>query len=109
MNYQTHTSTIAENLAEIYPEFENEWGFGPCGAYSALKREEGWGDVAVCTAHTAGDDMGFSHYVIISDGIIDMSNPLDEELTYTNIEILNADEMPDLVDAEVIDWLRERI
>jgi len=99
------TSTLADSLADVYGDFETEFGFGPCGAYAALKRTE-WGmDVAVCSA-TDGK-VEFPHYVLVDgDAIIDLANPLDAELTYSEIEILNRDEMPELVDAEVIDWLR---
>jgi len=65
--------------------------------------------VAVCIAR-AEDGMEFPHYIIIQDdAIIDLANPLDESLTYHEIEILDADEMPELVDEGEIAWLRERL
>ena len=107
-NAKVTTSTISDSLAAAYEDFENTFGFGPCGAYAALKREQGWGDIAVCIAHTK-DGTEFPHYVIWDGSIIDLANPLGEELTYTDIEILDADEMPELCDdREAIDWLKER-
>lgn len=102
------TSTISDKLAEIYPEFENAFGFGPCGAYAALKREEGWGEAAVCIARAGQTE--FSHYVIIQgDSIIDLANPLGEPLEYIEIEALNTNEMPELChDGEAMEWLRVR-
>lgn len=102
------TSTLSDKLAEVYPDFENEFGFGPCGAYAVLKREQGWGDVAVCVAEMR--DSVFPHYIIVSDGsIIDLANPLGEPLYYTEVEILDADEMPELCwDGEAVGWLRGR-
>lgn len=101
-------SSLADSLADVYREWEDTFGFGPCGAYAALKREQGWGDVAVCTADD-GTEYGFTHYVIIQDGwIVDLANPLDAELDYSDVEVLDADEMPELVDAAAIEWLRER-
>lgn len=101
-------SSISDSLAANYTDFENAFGFGPCGAYAALKREQGWGKVAVCTA--SDGKVEFTHYVIITtDGIVDLANPLDCELTYTDLDILNDDEMPELCDdREAIDWLAER-
>jgi len=102
------TSTISDKLAEVYPEFEDAFGFGPCGAYAALKREEGWGDVAVCIARAGNTE--FSHYVIVQDSdIIDLANPLGEPPDYTEVEVLDAGEMPELCwDGEAIEWLRVR-
>lgn len=103
------TSTIDDRLAEVYPDFEDAFGFGPCGAYVALRREQGWGDVAVCIAKAGKTE--FPHYVIVQDdGIIDLSNPLGEELSYSKVEILDADEMPELCwDGEAMSWLKTRI
>jgi len=79
------TSTIADDLADAYPAFEIAFGFGPYGAYAALKREEDWGDVAFCLA-CAGNGYQFGHYVIVQDGaIIDLANPLGEELTKAEV------------------------
>ena len=90
-----------------YQEWEDTFGFGPCGAYAALRREQGWGEVAVCTARQG--DTEFPHYIIIQDGaIIDLANPLGD-LTYEEVEILDHDEMPDLVTQENIEWLRGRL
>jgi len=106
---RTLTSSIDHNLDRIYPDFEDTFGFGPCGAYAALRREQGWGDIAVCIARFP-NGVEFTHYILIDDGIIDLTNPTGEELTYHEIDILNADEMPELCDSpEPIDWLRERI
>ena len=105
---QTLTSGIDHNLDAVYDEWETTFGFGPCGAYAAMRREDGWGDVAVCTAKAEGT--WFTHYIIIQDGaIIDLANPLDEVLEYTEVEILDADEMPEMVDADAIAWLRNRM
>ena len=110
---RTTISSISDKMAEHYSEWEETFGYGPCGAFSALKREEGWGQVAICFANVKGEGQnfatGFSHYVIISENsIVDLTNPFDEELEYSEIEILPKDEMPDLVDEEAINWLRER-
>lgn len=103
------TSTIDHKLDEIYSEFEDKFGFGPCGAYAAVRREDGWGDVAVCMAQAGQAE--FSHYVIVQDrAIIDMANPLGEDLIYSEVEILDADEMPELCwDGEAVGWLKERL
>ena len=62
--------------------------------------------MAVCIA---GDQHGeFPHYVIVDDGVIDLANPLGTELSYTNIEILDTDEMPEAVTDEMVSWLRAR-
>ena len=108
MRYQILASTISDKLADAYEDFENKFGFGPCGAYATLKREQGWGQVAVCTAKAGKTE--FTHYIIVDDGaIIDLANPLDEELAYGNIEILDSDEMPELNhDREAIEWLVTR-
>lgn len=105
----TVTSTLSQEVENIIIDFENAFGFGICGAYSAILRNRGWGHVAITTATTA-NGTEFGHYVIVTDdGIIDMTNPFDDELSFSEIEILGADEMPELVDAEVIDWIQERI
>ena len=101
------TSGLDHQLEEIYGEFEETFGFGPCGAYAAMRREDGWGQVAVSIARIGKTE--FPHYIILDGGIIDLANPLDGEIEYTEIEALDADEMPDLVDATEIAWLRERM
>ena len=102
-------SGIDHNLDRLYEQFEDEFGFGPCGAYAALRREQGWGDVAACIARSGHTE--FPHYIIVQDGdIIDLANPLGEPLTYHDIEILENNEMPDLCwTGEAINWLRERL
>jgi len=100
------TSTISDKLDKVFEDFEDEFGFGPCGAFTALKREQGWGDVAVCVAH-AGDTK-FTHFVIVDGGIIDLANPLDEPLTFTDLDVLDADEMPELCNEKTVEWLRQR-
>ena len=103
---QVITSTISDKMADYYQEWEDTFGIGPCGAFAALKREQGWGEIAVCTA---SDEIGsFPHYVIWDAGIIDLTNPFDHELTYTDIEILDADEMPEAVNDAMLTWLRDR-
>ena len=103
------TSGIDHQLDRVYEEWEDTFGYGPCGAYAALRREQGWGQVAACTAK-AEDGMEFAHYIIIQDGaIIDLANPLSESITYHEIEYLNSDELPDLVTTNNIAWLRERL
>lgn len=102
-------SGIDHKLEEIYEEWQEKWGFGPCGAYAALRRKQGWGDIAICNAKIA-DGTEFPHYVIVQDGaIIDLANPLGETLTYEGIEILDDDEMPEVTDSETIDWLEARM
>ena len=105
---QTLTSGLDHNLDRVYDEWETTFGFGPCGAYAAMRREDGWGDVAVCTA-TDGT-VEFTHYVIVQGGaIIDLANPLGEPLEYSDLDTLDADEMPELVTRLDIRWLRERM
>jgi hypothetical protein len=107
---QVLTSGIDHNLDAIYEQFSDTFGIGPCGAYSAFRREQGWGAVAVCDAYAEGDEIPFTHYVIVQDGgIIDLTNPFGEELRYENVEILNADEMPECIGAVEIEWMRERL
>jgi hypothetical protein len=103
------TSNIDHQLDRVYEDWQDTFGFGPCGAYAALRREQGWGEVAACVAR-AEDGTEFSHYVIIQDGdIIDLANPLGEPLTYHELDILDNDELPDLVDETEVAWLRERL
>lgn len=103
------TSTIDHKLDEVYEQFEDKFGFGPCGAYAVLRREQGWGDVAACIAREGKTE--FSHYIVVQDGvIIDMANPLGAPLSYGEVEILDADEMPELCwDGEAVEWLRARL
>ena len=101
---QVLTSTMSEKMGYWYDEFVEEFGFGPCGAFAALKRQQGWGKVAHCVA-----DYTFGHYVIVQDNaIIDMTNPFDHELVYDEVELLEDSEMPELVDAAALQWLRTR-
>ena len=106
------TSTMSDALGAVYDEFSEKFGFGPCGAYAALKREEGWGKVAIVIAETADGKTEFPHYVITNgkgERIIDLANPFDDELTYRDMEILDDDEMPELNDdREAIEWLKTR-
>jgi len=105
---RTLTSTLDHQLDSLYEEWENTFGIGPCGAYAALRREQGWGKVAVCIARAGATE--FTHYIIVSDGdIIDLANPLGEELSYHEIELLDTDEMPECIDEAEIAWLRERM
>jgi len=104
-------STLQHDLAcGVYAEWEDRFGFGPCGALAVLLREAGYGHVAVCQARGKGQ-MSFTHYVNVTDDgwITDLANPLDEPLTYEGVEVLNDDEMPELVGSEELAWLRERI
>ena len=105
---KTLTSSLDQKLEEAYRDFEDTFGIGPCGAYAAIRREQGWGEIATCIAHTA-NGTEFTHYVIWDGGIIDLANPLGEELTYTDLDILDHDEMPELIDETEINWLKERI
>ena len=105
---KTLTSSLDHNLEQAYSDFEDTFGIGPCGAYAAIRREQGWGDIAVCIAHTE-NGTEFTHYIIWDDGIIDLANPLGEELTYTDLDILDHDEMPELIAQTEIDWLKARI
>ena len=90
-------STMAKELDAIYDKWEKEKGYGPCGVYSVIKREEGLGQVAVCTAKTKDMVYGFTHYVVWDNGIIDMANPFGESLTYSDVDVLGPSEMPELV------------
>jgi len=100
-------SSISEKLERVYEEFEETYGYGPCGAYAAILREDGVGQVAVCIAKAEGMTYGFTHYVIVDGGIIDLANPLGEELEYSQVQVLDNDEMPELVTQADIDCLRE--
>ena len=102
-------SGMDEGLEGIYDEFADTFGIGPCGAYAALRREQGWGQVASCLAGMPNDKNPFPHYVIVGSGIIDGSNPLGYRLEYSEIDILGKDEMPDLIDETEVAWLRERM
>lgn len=109
------TSTLSDSMAIYYDDFAETFGIGPCGAYCALKREQGWGQIAVALATVPGNShpfipsYPFPHFVIMQDGvIIDLTNPHGETLIYTEIELLDPDEMPDLVNQDMIDWLKER-
>ena len=104
-------STLHHDLAAgLYGEWEREFGFGPCGALAVLLREAGYGRVAVCQARQ-DTRPAFTHYINLTDDgwITDLCNPLDEELTYTEVDVLNDDEMPELVGPVEVDWLRARI
>ena len=106
------TSTLQNDLAEMYETWTDEFGIGPCGAMAAYLREQGWGDVAVCTARdTEADEFGFTHYIILdTDGdIIDLANPFDDDLIYGEIERLDADEMPECIGETEIAWMRQHI
>lgn len=105
---EIYASTLSAEMEDIYDDFQATFGFGPCGAYSALQRSRGNGQVAVCIA--SDGRVEFPHYINIVDGngIVDFTNPMDSELTYREIEILDDDEMPDLVDDAVIRWIAER-
>lgn len=102
-------STMDDSLDKVYDQFVDEFGFGPCGAYSALRRDQGWGDVAVSFASDGQTE--FTHYVVMRDGaIVDLTNPMGEELFYSEVEILDSDEMPELCeDGKAVSWLKERI
>ena len=105
-------STLSDDMAFLYDKFENSFGFGPCGAYSAYLRSMNMGDIAVCIA-TDGD-IEFPHYVIVQQwgdtlNIIDFTNPFDNELTYSEIDILGPDEMPEMVDNNLIEWFRNNV
>ena len=105
---KTLTSSLDHKLDKAYNDFEDTFGIGPCGAYAALRREQGWGEIAICIARAA-NGTEFTHYVICDDGIIDLANPLGEELTYTDLDTLDHDEMPELIGQTEIDWLKARI
>jgi hypothetical protein len=90
-------------LEAIEQEWTEREGIGPCGHYAAYQRQEhGW-PVAVCEVIVNGSiGPGFTHYVnIVASDIYDMSNPFQiEGVRYADVEMLDADEMPELVDAE---------
>lgn len=100
-------SAMSFTLDEHYDEFGDTFGFGPCGVYSELVRQDTGMDVAIATA-VAPDGQEFPHYVLWNDGIIDYTNPFDEPLKFKDIEILPKDEMPELVSQTEISWLRDR-
>lgn len=105
-------STLQNSLADVYEDWTDEFGIGPCGAMAAFLREQGYGDVAVCTAHDGdADELGFTHYIILSDGdIIDLANPFDDDsLIYRDIEVLDSDEMPECIGEVEVEWMRQRI
>jgi len=107
MKAEILTSGMDHRLEQHYESFCETFGIGPCGAYAALRRAQGWGQVALTEATTA-DGITFPHYIIIQDGgIVDLTAP--EELEYSGIEILDADEMPEATGQREMDWLAERI
>jgi len=104
-------STLQHDLAAgLYDAWQREYGFGPCGPLAVLLREAGYDHVAVCQARGKGQ-ISFTHYVNVTDDgwITDLANPLDEPLTYEDVEVLNDDEMPELIGLEELTWLRERV
>jgi hypothetical protein len=101
------TSTLSNSLAGAVDDWVERTGLGPCGAYAAYLREEGWGDVAFCYAHTS-DGTRFPHYVIVQDGaIIDLANQMGERLTYTDVQILDDSEMPEAITEDDVNWMAE--
>jgi hypothetical protein len=106
---ETLASGMDHQLENVYSDFEDRFGFGPCGVYATIRRSQGWGEIAVCNARTQ-DGTEFGHYVIIQDGgIIDLTNPFGEEMEYSDIVLLDPDELPEIVDQESIAWMEGMI
>ncbi|OGS01166.1 MAG: hypothetical protein A2V88_08780 [Elusimicrobia bacterium RBG_16_66_12] len=100
--------TMKAQVMAHYEEWQEEKGFGPCGAVAALLRERGYGRIATCDVDLH-DGFPFPHFVIMTDSgrIVDVTNPF--EGTYVNIELLDDNEMPDLVQDEDVAYWRERL
>ncbi|MCK9597579.1 MAG: hypothetical protein M0R06_00985 [Sphaerochaeta sp.] len=103
-------SRLSKSLSKEVDGFAKRFGIGPCGAYAALLRERGKGDIVVCLAHPADGSAPFTHYAIWKDGIglIDRANQTGRRLEYTDMEILPPYELPELIGPEEIGWLRQR-
>lgn len=106
----TKIATMKQQVMAHFGEWEEERGFGPCGAVAALLRERGYGRVAFCEYDLHDGTYPFSHFVIVTDKghIIDITNPFTGG-THVNVEILPDDEMPDLVEDEDVQYWRERL
>lgn len=103
---------LKAKVMDLYDEWQDEFGYGPCGEVACLLREAGYGKVALAMVPqcTPGGTFGTPHYVVLeSDGqIVDISLPWDAG-SYDVEEILEEDEYPELVTAESVDWWRDRI
>jgi len=102
--------TLRNQVMSHIEDWEEEKGFGPCGAVAALLREQGYGQVAACEYDLHDGAYPFPHFVIVTDTgrIVDISNPFSGG-SYVNLEILPDDEMPDLVEDGDIAYWRERL
>ena len=108
------TETLASDMNPVveahYGEWEDEKGYGPCGAVALARRlQHGW-PIVVGYRHGQGDDplMGTAHYVNrLPDGsLLDESNPNPEDTEYSTEDDaeLGPDELPDLADEDAARW-----
>lgn len=107
--YEVVLSKLDPELeAGVEREFVEEFGLGPCGAYTVVRREEGWGEVAHVWVNEPGKaPMG--HYVNIKGNkIIDFSNQWGD-LEYGEVDILGSAEIPKEYSKKEIDWMRKKL
>lgn len=104
---------LDDALAAIWDEWGRRMGFGSCGHYAAMRREDGSDDVAYCWAVPVGAldpaTEGFGHYVIVTrnGGIIDLASTPEVEPEYTDVENLAPGKLPELVTPESLARFRE--
>lgn len=91
----------------VAQRFQDEFGIGMCGHISAMLRENGAGDVAFCWANYTGHNDEFGHFFIITTAGETVDHAAFGELEYNEIEILPADEMPDMVTMESLERFKQ--
>ncbi len=104
--------SLHRQVLRHYAAFADRFGIGPCGAVTAALRRLGYGEVMVCEAREIGRSQQtdwFAHYVLVSPPgrRIDLGHPF--RLEYRDCQMLDAGEMPDLVDEETIAWWLDRL
>ena len=96
-------------------EWEDEMGFGPCGAVALARRmQKGWG-IVMGYRHRPDQDpfFGWPHYVSrLPDGtLLDETNPLSETDTCFSIDEdaeLPPHEIPDVATEQYARWWLEK-
>ena len=96
-----------------YQEFQDKFGFGPCGPIAYILRERGHGDIYFGYFGPPEDLIKSFPHVWIENKrgqIIDLANSDRKRkgLSYWDKEKLGKHEMPDLVDIEMINFWREK-
>lgn len=95
-----------------YDEFEDRFGMGTCGNMSELLRQQGVGQIEVCTFMPDGARSafeGFGHYYVRTPKgkIVDITNPFKGK--YLDVAVLSSTEAPELVGANTLEWLRRHV